>query len=140
MDNLVLELNARGAFTGFNSSTTDAARMISRLDALLLYLKTCQGRQCRTSWNHLFPYGKVSSLKEALDPKYDAHFDSLPKVAFGDCALGYHSALLLFQGAWLISCSVANELPYWSTNLPFYQEPPSIASGAVELLTLQCEQ
>ena len=68
------------------------ARVIHRLDALILVLKTCKGRQCTTPWETLFPNGHVNSLLEALDMKFDNHFEHhLARVSFDRCEKGYIS-------------------------------------------------
>ncbi|KAK4057072.1 hypothetical protein OIO90_001972 [Microbotryomycetes sp. JL221] len=64
-------------------------RLMSRLDGLLLVLKTCKGDVCRYPWAEMFPDGKVDGLKKAMQPKYDKYFDGLPKVEFSKCTPGY---------------------------------------------------
>lgn len=65
-------------------------RMIQRLDALLLLLKDCKGRQCTHPWESYFPSGEVRSLARALDVKYDAFFaETVAKVDFEECTKGY---------------------------------------------------
>ena len=49
-------------------------QLINRLDALLMVLKTCRGRQCTHPWETLFPHGDVKILSDALDHRYDAFF------------------------------------------------------------------
>lgn len=53
-----------------------------RLDALLLVLKTCVGDVCRNPWKTVFPDGSVSSLKAALEKRFDGYFADLPKVKY----------------------------------------------------------
>lgn len=38
------------------------------------------------------------------DPKFDEYFNSLPKVHYKDCSIGFH---------------LENEFPYWTTNMPY---------------------
>lgn len=90
MNNFLAELNTRGPFASFNSSDSEATRIASRMDALVLFLKTCRGSDCRKAWTHLFPYGEVSSMKEALDSKYDTYFDGLPKLRYRSCEMGFN--------------------------------------------------
>ncbi|KAK4047632.1 hypothetical protein OIV83_005290 [Microbotryomycetes sp. JL201] len=71
------------------SKLKDQDRLVSRLDALLLVLKTCKGDVCRYPWAHIFPEGKVQGLKDAMKPKYDKYFNALPKVDFSKCTPGY---------------------------------------------------
>jgi arylsulfatase len=66
-----------------------------RIDALLLVLKSCKQDSCREPWKQHHPDGSVSSLKAALNPKYDAYYAGQPKVAYTECKRGY---LLEFEG------------------------------------------
>ena len=61
----------------------------SRLDALLMVLKSCKATQCTLPWNMLHPKGGVSNLLDALNPKYDSFYAAQPKVGFEKCELGY---------------------------------------------------
>lgn len=58
------------------------ARLQTRLDALLLVLKTCVGDVCRSPWRSVFPDGSVSSLADALDRDFDSFFEALPRVKY----------------------------------------------------------
>lgn len=69
--------------------TTTIPRLISRLDALLLVLKTCKMDECRFPWSALHPAGGVHSLRQALDPQFDAFYQSRPKVQYDRCERGY---------------------------------------------------
>lgn len=80
------------------------AQLIDRLDALLVVLKRCRGRACRLPWQELFPSGRVTSLNDALDPKYDTYFSLLPKFAYKSCRLGFH---------------LDNESPDWDSSLAY---------------------
>lgn len=62
--------------------------LVNRLDALTMVLKTCKQRTCRKPWESLHPDGKVTTLREALNPKYDSFYESQPKVVFSRCAEG----------------------------------------------------
>ena len=63
--------------------------MVSRLDALLLVLKSCKGSRCVKPWHELHPDGNVSSLKEALDPSFDYFYEKVQvKVQFSRCEQG----------------------------------------------------
>lgn len=65
-------------------------KLVHRLDALLMVLKTCVGRQCTHPWDSLFPNGEVKTLLEAVDPAYDDFFETkVEKVAFEKCERGY---------------------------------------------------
>jgi hypothetical protein len=63
--------------------------LITRLDALLMVLKSCRSRTCRKPWESLHPRGKVATLSEALDPKFDAFYNEQPKVSFSSCVMGH---------------------------------------------------
>lgn len=63
--------------------------VISRLDALLLVLKSCQGQVCVEPWKTLHSDGSVNSLRDALQPENDVRYRSIPAVAFDRCENGY---------------------------------------------------
>jgi hypothetical protein len=66
------------------------SKVASRLDALLLVLKSCQGVSCVKPWLSLHPDGDVNSLKQALNPKYDTFYELQEvKVSYEKCELGY---------------------------------------------------
>lgn len=66
------------------------SRLIHRLDALLMVLKTCAGHQCQNPWQALFPGEAVNNLREALDPTYDHFFEhEMARVRFDNCEKGY---------------------------------------------------
>ena len=69
-------------------------RVVSRLDALVLVQKTCKADICREPWLQLHPDGKVSTLMDALDEKYDGFYEnaySVGKVGWKQCYTGYHA-------------------------------------------------
>ncbi|KAM0714000.1 hypothetical protein Q7P37_010964 [Cladosporium fusiforme] len=59
-----------------------------RLDTLLLVLKRCSGKVCTRPWASLHPTGDVTSLRDAIDSRFDAFYKGQPQVAFTACALG----------------------------------------------------
>jgi hypothetical protein len=59
--------------------------LADRLNGILLVSKTCEQNSCRNPYSALHPDGSVKNLQDALDPKYDDYYSSLPEVAFGDC-------------------------------------------------------
>lgn len=83
------------------NSSTEAARLTSRLNGLMLLLKSCIGDSCRAPWTVLHPDGSVKTLAEALDPRYDLYYSSLPSVHFDACATSYNHD---------------NEAPYFHSN------------------------
>ena len=64
-------------------------QVLSRLDALLMVLKSCYGRECHEPWQTLHPDSKVKNIRHALNPDYDEFYANQPKVAFSSCELGY---------------------------------------------------
>ncbi|KAI3601354.1 arylsulfatase [Moniliophthora roreri] len=75
--------------TSFQFASPDYSRLASRLDALLVVLKTCVGDTCRNPWGAIFPAGEANGLIESLDARYDTYFDSLPKFGYRLCQFGY---------------------------------------------------
>ncbi|GAD92379.1 hypothetical protein AN8341.2 [Paecilomyces variotii No. 5] len=65
------------------------SRVIPRLDALLLVLKSCKGSTCVKPWNVLHPDGDVQNLDNALNSKYNAFYDDQAKVSYSRCEAGY---------------------------------------------------
>ena len=66
-----------------------AEQLFARLDTLLLVLKGCKQDSCRNAYGVLFPGGEVTTLKEAMNSKYDTFFANQPKVAFKECIPGH---------------------------------------------------
>lgn len=68
----------------------DIEKLVSRVDALLLTLKACEGEVCIRPWETLHPTGNVKNLKDAMNPRYDDFYiEKQKKVTFTGCALGY---------------------------------------------------
>ncbi|KAI0193498.1 arylsulfatase [Astrocystis sublimbata] len=68
--------------------TAETKQLINRLNAILLVTKSCETNTCRQPWQWLQPgtqKHEIISLSQAMDPKYDEHFASFPKVAFKEC-------------------------------------------------------
>ncbi len=65
------------------------SKVVPRLDALLLVLKSCKGSACTNPWRQLHPQGNVNTLPEALNSRYDDFYDSQPKAMFTACKKGY---------------------------------------------------
>lgn len=66
--------------------------ILSRIDALLMVLKSCYGKECHEPWNTLHGSSKVKNLRQALDSEYDAFYDDQPRVSFSSCEMGYLKA------------------------------------------------
>lgn len=66
------------------------AKVVARLDALLLVLKSCRGERCVKPWAALHPGGAVSSLRQALAPRFDAFYERAQvRVKYSRCEPGY---------------------------------------------------
>ncbi|KAI0408252.1 alkaline-phosphatase-like protein [Xylaria palmicola] len=66
------------------------SKVVSRLDALLLVLKSCRGPSCREPWKQLHPGGDVNTLADALDSSLDAFYETQQaRVRYEFCADGY---------------------------------------------------
>jgi N-acetylglucosamine-6-sulfatase len=116
--NLLAPLNDHAPFAPFDAVSfetnrpilsKDRQRLLNRLDALVLVLKTCVGETCHQPYKALFPDiastgQEIYSLSQALDPRFDEYFQGLPKVIYSKCALGYQARL---------------EKPDWSSKLAF---------------------
>lgn len=63
--------------------------VISRLDALMMVLKSCKGDTCIEPWKVLHPRGDVHSLSDALQVRFDSFYRHQAKVAYDKCELGY---------------------------------------------------
>lgn len=90
------------------NATYSIATLQSRLDALILVLKTCKGAVCRDPWNELLPGSNVKSLTQAMNSQYDSYFEQLPKVSYSMCEGGY---ILASEGAlWDDSLSMTTDI------------------------------
>lgn len=67
----------------------DVSLVISRLDALMMVLKSCKGENCIEPWKVLHPQGDVKSLSDALKVKFDAFYEEQTRVSFNRCENGY---------------------------------------------------
>ncbi|KAI0019702.1 arylsulfatase [Xylariomycetidae sp. FL0641] len=64
------------------------AKIIDRMNALLLYMKSCGEESCRSPWAALQPpnaTAEITSFAQAMDSTHDAFFAGFPKFAFGSC-------------------------------------------------------
>ncbi|KAI9271333.1 arylsulfatase [Sporodiniella umbellata] len=66
--------------------------LVTRLDALLIVLKSCRAESCRNPWKVLHPDGTVATLEDALDSKYDEHYTQFKPVTFKECLPYYNVA------------------------------------------------
>ncbi|KAL2891026.1 Arylsulfatase [Ceratocystis lukuohia] len=63
-------------------------KLVERLDALLLVLKSCQGRTCVEPWKSLHPQGNVQKLGDALSPRFDQFYADQVRVKYDHCESG----------------------------------------------------
>ena len=63
--------------------------ILSRLDALLMVLKSCYGKECHEPWKTLHPDSDVKNIRHALHVDFDDFYEEQPKVSFSSCELGY---------------------------------------------------
>ncbi|KAJ5833279.1 arylsulfatase [Penicillium riverlandense] len=70
---------------------TDLAKVVPRLDSLLLVLKSCKGQVCVKPWKALHPRGEVVTLEDALHARHDNFYEieQTTRVRFEECARGY---------------------------------------------------
>lgn len=83
------------------NSSVAAWRLTSRLNGLMLLLKTCIGESCRRPWSVIQPGTDVTTLADALHPRYDVYYDALPSVHFDLCLEQY---------------DLSNEAPFFRSN------------------------
>lgn len=67
--------------------TAEHVKLMHRLNALLLVTKSCNEDSCRKPWPILEQEsgGRFRSLDDAMEPRYDGFFASLPQVGFQEC-------------------------------------------------------
>ncbi|GAB7359180.1 hypothetical protein MBLNU230_g5247t1 [Neophaeotheca triangularis] len=63
--------------------------LTTRLDALMMVMKSCKGRACVEPWKVLHPAGDVESLSEAMGGQFDQFYREQPQVSFDRCEPGY---------------------------------------------------
>lgn len=82
------------------SEDPEHQRALTRLNAILMVTKSCEGGSCRDPWAVFeLPHGKkLASFEEAMSPEYDSFFNGFPLVSFREC--------LQFQSA-------ENEAPFY---------------------------
>ncbi|KAJ3542734.1 hypothetical protein NM208_g3937 [Fusarium decemcellulare] len=71
-----------------NSTTTYHQRVLGRLNAILLHMKSCSSNSCRDPWAQLTPPSAkepIKNFKQAMNAQYDDFFSSFPQFKFGKC-------------------------------------------------------
>jgi len=87
---LPFEVGTRASGSVATSETVTLQGLLSRLDALLLVLKTCKARACTHPWEVLHPLGDVKDLHGALRSEYDDFYEiQQHRVSFSKCEKGY---------------------------------------------------
>ncbi|EXJ54205.1 arylsulfatase [Cladophialophora yegresii CBS 114405] len=88
--------NHSSAFTFPSSTPGERARhitlqqLLSRLDSLVMVLKTCKARSCTHPWEVLHPAGDVHDLHDALGVRYDDFYQfRQERVRYEKCEKGY---------------------------------------------------
>ena len=105
-----------GGKVGKVGKKTTLKHLIPRLDALLMVLKTCEGRQCTHPWEYLHPKGDVLDLHDALHRTYDEFYEEqMQRVEYGKCEKGYilESEGTLWDGKGKMAYGMSEEMAYW---------------------------
>ncbi|GFR47079.1 hypothetical protein Agub_g8766 [Astrephomene gubernaculifera] len=61
------------------------SRLLTRLDAMLSVLVHCSGADCLHPLGALHPTGDVLTFEQAMHPRHDALYASLPRFSFATC-------------------------------------------------------
>ncbi|KAJ3289565.1 hypothetical protein HDU79_003919 [Rhizoclosmatium sp. JEL0117] len=64
--------------------------LVNRLDALLVALKDCVGKECQSPWIKLHPDGSVKNFGQALDAKYDSLYQNTERLYISECLNGFY--------------------------------------------------
>jgi N-acetylglucosamine-6-sulfatase len=90
MSNLFIDpssaLPSNGSVNGY-----PITKIVQRLDALMMVLKTCKQSSCTNPWGVIHPTGNVKCLQDALNVKYDQFYAdnyALNPVSFSKCEPG----------------------------------------------------
>lgn len=66
------------------------SKVLTRLNGLMMVLKSCKGKDCIYPWNVIHPQGDVTTIREAMDSKFDELYEKeMPQVSFDHCAPAY---------------------------------------------------
>lgn len=89
-----------------------------RLDALLSALSHESGAVLVNPWPIIHPDGSATSLREALNPRYDDYYRALPKFKFLSCLDHYATGMV---------ANVAKDQPWharvYFRNIPLGMDP-----------------
>jgi hypothetical protein len=89
MTNLLATTPSPNQIITLSNTTYPLSSLQARLDAMILVLKTCKGKVCSDPWAEPLLGSGVAVLTQAMDAKYDAYFEKLPKVSYSVCEAGY---------------------------------------------------
>jgi N-acetylglucosamine-6-sulfatase len=64
-------------------------QVASRLDTLLMVMKSCTGDECRHPYASIFPSGEATTLGQSMAEQFDSFFSNQPNVKWDECTLGY---------------------------------------------------
>ncbi|KAJ4245524.1 hypothetical protein NW762_014033 [Fusarium torreyae] len=64
-------------------------KILTRLNALIMVLKTCKGRVCTHPWETLHPDGSIIGLHHAAHEQYDSFYQHQPTMWFSECPEAY---------------------------------------------------
>ncbi|PYH91597.1 arylsulfatase [Aspergillus ellipticus CBS 707.79] len=103
-----------------NILNVSLSKLALRLDSLLLVLKSCKGQACVKPWEALHPGGEVTTLKDALDERYDDFYEleQTTRVHFEECVRGY---LLDAEGPQFDPGNSAEGSVFFRDGLPWYE-------------------
>lgn len=78
------------AHTAYQIAGRPLGRILPRLNALMMVLKSCKDKACTHPWRMLHPDGRVHDLKGALDRKFDDFYEAQPTMSFSSCGDAYY--------------------------------------------------
>ncbi|KAL7951525.1 alkaline-phosphatase-like protein [Trichoderma barbatum] len=81
-------------------------KIVDRLDALMMVVKSCRQQSCVRPWKSLHPLGEVQNLPDALATEYDDFYSEQVKVSFTNCEDGY---IIASEGPQIFSVFEARE-------------------------------
>jgi hypothetical protein len=67
------------------SNDPEVERTVDRLNALMLFMKSCGEDTCRKPWANFDAGRRISSFRQAMKPQFDGYFASFPRFKFGEC-------------------------------------------------------
>lgn len=70
------------------------SKVLTRLNGLMMVSKSCKAQECIYPWSVIHPEGDVNTIRDAMDPMFDAFYeDEMPQVSFDKCVRGYFTEL-----------------------------------------------